>query len=172
MLLTDRLTIDPLTLDDAPFILALVNDPDFIANIADRGIRDEVGARRYLEEGPLASYREHGFGLWAMRQRGGGETIGICGLVRRPTLEDVDIGYALLPQARGRGFAREAAQAVLEYASGTLGLTRLVAIVSPPNTASRALLESLDFRHERMVQLTPEDKELCLYGWDASEPVA
>ena len=172
MLQTARLTIEPLTLDDASFIQALLNDPDFIAQIADRGIRDEAAARRYLEEGPLASYREHGFGLWALRPRGGGDAIGICGLLRRETLADVDIGYALLPQARGKGFAREAAEAVLHYARETLGLTRLVAIVAPGNAPSRALLEALGFRHERLVQLTPEAENLCLYGWEASETVA
>jgi [ribosomal protein S5]-alanine N-acetyltransferase len=172
MLQTARLTIEPLTLSDAPFILTLLNDPDFIAQIADRGIRDEAAARRYLEEGPLASYREHGFGLWAVRQRDGGETLGMCGLLQRPTLADVDIGYALLPGARGRGLAREAAQAVLHYARDTLGLASLVAIVAPGNAPSRALLEGLGFEHERMVQLTPEAEHLCLYRWGASEPVA
>jgi RimJ/RimL family protein N-acetyltransferase len=172
MLQTARLTIEPLTLNDAPFVLTLLNDPDFIAQIADRGIRDEAAARRYLQEGPLASYREHGFGLWAVRQRDGGETLGMCGLLQRPALADVDIGYALLPGARGRGLAREAAQAVLYYARDTLGLTRLVAIVAPENAPSRALLEGLGFEHERMVQLTPEAERLCLYRWGASEPVA
>jgi len=172
MLQTARLTIEPLGLDDAPFILTLLNDPDFIAQIADRGIRDEAAARRYLEEGPLASYREYGFGLWAVRQRDGGETLGICGLLQRPTLADVDIGYALLPQARGMGIAREAAQAVMHYAIETLGLTRVVAIVAPGNAPSRALLEGLGFEHERMVQLTSEAESLCLYRWEASEPVA
>lgn len=172
MLHTARLTIEPLTLDDAPFILALLNDPDFIAQIADRGIRDEAAARRYLEEGPLASYREHGFGLWAVRPRDGGEAIGICGLLQREMLVDADIGYALLPHARGRGFAREAAQAVVHYAREILGLTRLVAIVAPGNAPSRALLTSLGFGHERMVRLMPDAEELCLYGWEASEPEA
>ncbi|MDO8860267.1 GNAT family N-acetyltransferase [Haliea sp. E1-2-M8] len=171
MLQTERLTIEPLTLDDAPFILALLNDPDFIAQIADRGVRDEAAARRYLEEGPLASYRQHGFGLWAVRLRGG-DAIGVCGLLRRETLADVDIGYALLPQARGRGFAREAAQAVVLYARETLGLARLVAVVAPGNAPSRALLASLGFGHESTVQLTSDAENLCLYGWDASEPVA
>ncbi len=170
MLHTARLTIEPLTLGDAPFILKLLNDPDFIAQIADRGVRDEAGAKRYLEEGPLASYREHGFGLWALRPRGGGEALGICGLLQRETLTEVDIGYALLPDARGRGFAREAAQAVMHYARETLELTRLIAIVAPGNAPSRALLASLGFRHERMMQLAPEAEDLCLYGWDASEP--
>lgn len=168
MLHTPRLLIDPLTEDDASFMLALLNDPDFIEHIADRGVRTLDQARQYLRDGPLMSYRENGFGLWAVRPRGGGEPLGICGLVQRPTLSDVDIGYGFLPAARGRGLALEAAQAVLDYARGPLGLKRLVAIVTPANRASRSLLDHLGFAYESMIQLTPEAEALCLYGWEGA----
>ena len=151
MLQTPRLLIDPLTEDDAPFMLALLNDPDFIEHIADRGVRTLDQARQYLRDGPLASYRENGFGLWAVRPCEGGEPLGICGLVQRPTLSDVDIGYGFLPAARGRGLALEA-----------------VAIVTPANRASRSLLDHLGFAYESMIQLTPEAEALCLYGWEGA----
>ncbi|MDP4918510.1 MAG: GNAT family N-acetyltransferase [Haliea sp.] len=169
MLHTPRLLIDPLTEDDAAFMLALLNDPDFILHIADRGVRSIEQAKQYLRDGPLASYRENGFGLWAVRPVGGGEPLGICGLVKRAGLSDVDIGYGFLPAARGRGLAHEAAVAVLGYAAGELSLRRLVAIVAPANTPSRTLLEHLDFRHESMVRLTPEAEELCLYAWESAQ---
>jgi RimJ/RimL family protein N-acetyltransferase len=168
MLHTPRLLIDPLTEDDAPFMLALLNDPDFILHIADRGVRSVDQARQYLRDGPLLSYQENGFGLWAVRPGEGGEPIGICGLVKRATLADVDIGYAFLPAARGRGLAVEATRAVLDHATHGLGLRRLLAIVTPGNQPSRKLLESLGFAYESMIQLTPEAEPLCLYARESS----
>jgi RimJ/RimL family protein N-acetyltransferase len=163
-LLTERLSLEHLTEDDAAFTCSLLNDPDFIAHIADRGIRDEPQARQYLLDGPIKSYREHGFGMYAMRLRNSGETVGMCGLVKRDGLDDVDIGYALLPSGRGLGYAREAAERVLQHAWEDIRLPRLVAIVSPDNPASIKLLESLGMKFESMVRLTPQDDEIRLYG--------
>ncbi|HEY7776890.1 MAG TPA: GNAT family N-acetyltransferase [Kineobactrum sp.] len=168
MLTTPRLSITPLTPQDAGFMLALLNDPDFITHIADRGVRTLAQAEQYLLDGPLASYREYGFGLWAVRVLEGAEPIGICGLIRRPQLEDVDIGYGFLPQARGHGYALEAAQEVFRYAREDLGLTRVVAIVAPGNTASITLLERLGFGYEASVRLQPDAEPICRYGWVAS----
>ncbi|MFV0276124.1 MAG: GNAT family N-acetyltransferase [Parahaliea sp.] len=172
-LTTERLLMAALTPNDAPHMLAVLNDPDFIANVADRGVRTLAQARRYIEDGPIASYREHGFGMYAVRLRESGEFLGLCGLVKRPQLADVDIGYGFLPAARGRGLALEAARAVWTHATGDLGLQRLVAIVSPHNAASIRLLEKLGLRYEGQVQLGPEDPLLRLYGWRAqtAEPV-
>lgn len=167
MLTTPRLSITPLTQRDAGFMLALLNDPDFITHIADRGVRTLAQAEQYLLDGPLASYREHGFGLWAVRVLEGAEPIGICGLIRRPQLEDVDIGYGFLPQARGRGYALEAAQEVFRYAREDLGLKRVVAIVAPGNSASITLLERLGFGYEASVRLQPDAEPICRYGWAA-----
>lgn len=166
-LLTPRLRIDPLTASDAPFMLAMLNDPDFIANVADRGVRNEEQARRYILDGPVASYREHGFGMYAVRLREGGESVGLCGLVKRPELEDVDIGYGFLPAGRGRGLALEAATRVWEHATGELGLTRLVAIVAPHNAPSIQLLEKLGLRYEADILLAPDDDLVRRYGWRA-----
>jgi ribosomal-protein-alanine N-acetyltransferase len=166
-LLTPRTRIDALTTRDAPFMLALLNDPDFIANVADRGVRTVAEARRYIAEGPLTSYRDHGFGLYAVRLRETAETIGVCGLMRRPQLADVDIGYGFLPAARGRGLALEAARAVRDHATQGLGLRRLVAIVTPGNTPSIRLLGQLGLRYERAVRLEPDQPAAYLYGWCA-----
>lgn len=164
-LLTPRLRINYLSADDAPLMLAVLNDPDFIANVADRGVRTPAQARRYIEDGPVASYREHGFGMYAVRLRDNAEPIGLCGLVKRPQLADVDIGYGFLPAARGRGLALEAARAVWDYATGELGMRRLVAIVAPGNAPSIRLLEQLGLRYEADTRLAPGEDPVRLYGW-------
>lgn len=164
---TRRLLIEELRLEDASFILELLNDPDFIDQIADRGVRNLEDARRFLRDGPLASYREHGFGMFAVRGRQTGESLGLCGLVRRPELETVDLGYAFLPSARGQGFALEAARRVLRFAHEDLDFKHLLAIVNPGNLPSRTLLEKLGMQYQKMIQLGPEQARLCQYVWTA-----
>lgn len=140
---TDRLAFAALAADDAAFLVELLNDPDFLRHIGDRGVRDEASARDYLAKGPWASYAAHGFGLWRIGPRDGGPAWGLCGLLQRPDLPAPDVGYALLPAARGRGLAREAVAATLAHAFGPLALPRVLAIVSPGNVASVRLLEGL-----------------------------
>ncbi|GAB3285328.1 GNAT family N-acetyltransferase [Parahaliea aestuarii] len=168
-LTTERLTIASLTPSDAPHVLAVLNDPDFIANVADRGVRTEEQARSYIEEGPVASYREHGFGMYAVRLRDTGEFIGLCGLVKRPQLADVDIGYGFLPAARGRGYAVEAARAVWDYAVQELGFTRLIAIVNPDNAPSIRLLEKLGLTYETDVKMAEDEAPIRQYGWNSQK---
>lgn len=166
-LITERLRIEEFTPDDAPFMLAMLNDPDFIANVADRGVRTLEQAEQYLLDGPISSYRIHGFGMYAVRLKDSGDTIGVCGLVRRPELADIDIGYGFLPAGRSQGFAIEAAQSVWNYATEELGLTRLIAIVAPHNAASIRLLEKLGLRYETDIRLSPDDGLIRQYGWHA-----
>ncbi|MEO6102445.1 MAG: GNAT family N-acetyltransferase, partial [Pseudoxanthomonas sp.] len=113
--------------EDADFMCRLLNEPSFIDNIGDRGVRSLEDAHAYLLKGPVASYLANGFGLYRMQVKATGETAGVCGLVRRPTLDDVDLGYALLPEFCGKGYAVEAAAAVLVHARKVLGLKRIVA---------------------------------------------
>lgn len=160
---TPRLIIDELTTNDARFTLEILNDADFIHYVADRGIRTEKQACEYLQDRVMASYVEHGFGMAAVRLRSSGEIIGMCGLVKRDTLEDVDIGYAFLPNSRGKGYACEAVEAVMEMGRKRFGLNRLVAIIHPGNIASRALAEKVGMRLDSMIRLTPEEEEICLY---------
>jgi RimJ/RimL family protein N-acetyltransferase len=160
MLQTPRLRLRELTTADAPFTLRLLNEPSFIANIADRGVRTPEEAVRYLERGPLASYAQHGFGMWLVELATSGEPAGMCGLVRREGLADVDLGYAFVPEHWGQGLAREAARAVLAYARDALGLSRLVAIVSLGNARSARLLESLGFADRGTIELGGETLRL------------
>jgi ribosomal-protein-alanine N-acetyltransferase len=154
---TERLVVREITPDDAGFIVALLNDPDWIANIGDRQIRTEDDARAYIAAGPAKMVEQHGFGLWAVERRDEPSPIGMCGLIRRPTLDDVDLGFAFLPAFRGQGYAAEAAAASLDVAKNRFALQRVVGIVSPDNVASIRLLEKLGMRYERTLELTPGD---------------
>lgn len=160
---TPRLILRQLTPEDAAFILVLLNTQGFIDNIGDRGVRTLQDAKDYIANGPVISYCEHGFGLFAVVLTENGLPIGICGLIKRPTLTNVDLGYAFLPQYWGKGYAFEAAKAALELGK-TLGINRIVAIVSPQNQASKALLNKLGLRFETQLQLTSNDAPVELFG--------
>ena len=163
-LLTARLSLRRLDFDDAPFLVGLLNQPSFLANIGDRGVRNVEDAHRYLREGPLAMYEKFGFGLWHVSQRSDGAAIGMCGLLRRDILPDVDVGYALLPQFWGQGYAFEAADATLRHAADKFGLTRVIAVVSEGNSGSIRVLEKLGMSFERMVSMRPNEPDVRLYG--------
>lgn len=153
-----------MTLEDAAFIVELLNEPSFIQNIGDRKVRSLEDARSYIQNGPLASYERNGFGLYVVETRDIHESIGMCGLIKRDTLEDVDVGYALLPRFWSQGYAVEAAQAMKEYARDVIGLKRLVAITDPANQGSIRLLEKIGFRFEKMIRLSADDIELKLFA--------
>jgi RimJ/RimL family protein N-acetyltransferase len=164
---TGRLAMRPLTLADAAFILQIVNEPDFIANIRDSGVRTLEDAERYLTDGPLASYAQHGFGLWRVEVRGTGQVVGMCGLLKRDTLPDPDIGFAFLEPVRGRGYATEAARATLDWGRREKGLARIVAITAPHNAASAAVLEKAGMRFEALVEMPHGPSRL--FAWPAAD---
>src|SRR5688572_23212527 len=145
---TERLILRHFTLDDADFILELVNEPGWKKYIGDRGIDTLDDARKYIETVPLASYAKHGFGLWAVDLKHDGSPVGMCGLIKRDTLEDIDLGFALLARFEGRGYAREAANATLAYARDQLGISRVVAITTQDNDRSGILLERTGMSYE------------------------
>ncbi|WP_426339429.1 GNAT family N-acetyltransferase [Pseudoduganella sp. S-14] len=146
MIDTRRLTLRPATVDDAAFYLRLVNEPSFLENIGDKGVRDLDGARAALLAGPVAMQARLGYSLWMVVRKEDGAAIGMCGLIKRDTLPDTDIGYAYLPAYWGQGYAWEAASAAMAYGRDVVGLPRLLGIVSPGNTASSALLMKLGMR--------------------------
>ena len=161
---TERLLIRQLSTEDAGFILELLNEPSFIRNIGDRGVRTIEGANAYIVNGPVASYAKNGFGLYLVKLKETDESIGMCGLIKRDTLEDVDIGYAFLPKFWSKGYAFESARAVKEYAKNTIGLNRIVAIVDPENGGSIRVLEKIGLQFEKMVRLSEDDIDLKLFG--------
>ena len=161
---TQRLILRPFTLDDAEFIYELVNQPSWKRYIGDRGVDSLAAARTYIETVPLAAYRQHGFGLFAVERKADSILIGTCGLLKRETLKDVDIGFALIARYEGQGLMYEAAAATLVYCRDTLGLARVVAIVKPDNTRSARLLERLGMREEGIIRLGGASDEVRLYG--------
>jgi len=164
---TDRLILRELTVEDAPFMLELVNDADWLRFIGDRGIRSVADAGAYILSGPVAMYRRLGFGLWHVALKNG-TPIGVCGLIKRETLDHVDIGFAFLPDFRGRGYAYEAALASLNYGRDILGLDRIVATTTLDNAASGRLLEKLGLKFERVIRPAAERPDLKLYGLNFS----
>jgi RimJ/RimL family protein N-acetyltransferase len=167
---TARLSLREITTNDAEFLLRLLNEPSFIENIGDRNVRTIEDACRYAQNGPIASYRQHGFGLYLTVLKETGEAIGICGLVKRESLPDADIGYAFLPQFWNKGYAIEATSAMRDYAFNHLGHQKLLAIVNPNNTSSIKVLEKLGLGFTRMVRMSDDAPEICLYSSAFREP--
>ena len=170
---TRRLAIRQLTLDDAPIVWELLNDADFVKFIGDRGVRTVDEAATYLTNGPLEMYSRLGFGLWCVELRVTGTPIGICGLIKREWLDDVDLGFAFLPEFRRKGYAFEASRAVIAHAIDTLGMQRVVAIVSRGNARSETLLARLGMGFCALVRApgATEDIQLFAIGVGAAEAV-
>lgn len=161
---TERLALRHFTHDDAAFILDLLNEPGWKQFIGDRGVNTLDDARNYIETVPIASYRKHGFGLYAIELKSDGSPVGMCGLIKRDTLEDVDIGFALLSRFEGCGYAREAASATLAHARDELGIPRVVAITTVDNERSGHLLARLGMSYETTMSMKGDDEQLRLYG--------
>ena len=161
---TDRLILRKLTDEDAPFILKLLNEPSWLRYIGDRGVKSLADAAKYIVDGPMASYERFGFGLYLVELKDGATPIGMCGLLKRDTLPDVDIGFAFLPAYWGQGYAGESAAAVLDHARSRLGLSRIVAITNDDNHSSVRLLEKLGMKFERMIQMTDKEPPLKLFA--------
>lgn len=153
---TERLVLREVTADDDGFVLDLLNQPSFKKFIGDRGVRNLDQAREYILTRFTNSYRDNSFGLYLMELKEDGKAIGLCGFVKRDTLPDPDIGFAILPEFEKKGYAFEAADASMNYGKETLGLTRVLAITTPDNVNSAKLLEKVGLRFERNVELGDE----------------
>ena len=160
---TPRLHLRELSTADAAFLIELLNDPSFIDNIGDKQVRTDADVQRYLETGPQASYRSHGYGLWRVALQDGDVPIGICGPVRRAGLAAPDIGFALLPAYTRQGYGFEAARACRDHVFSVLGFASLLGITDDANRASQALLEKLGLSQAGVVDLYPDEAPLRLY---------
>ena len=160
---TERLMLRHLSTDDSEFVLALLNEPSFLHYIGDKGVRTHEDARQYILSGPAASYEQYGFGLFLVELKDSHMPIGMCGLIKREELDDVDIGYAYLPAFWSKGYAVEAAAAVMKYGRAVLGLERIVAITSLDNDSSGRVLEKIGLRFEKLIRLPGHDADSRLF---------
>ncbi len=161
---TDRLLLSKLTLEDAPFIIELLNTPGWLQYIGDKGVKTTEEAEFYIQNGPMKNYEEYGFGLLKTTIKTTEEIIGLCGLIKRENLDHVDIGFAFLPQFTKKGYAYEAAQATMDYAQQELKLNKVLGITLPENTKSIRLLEKVGLTLEGELKLSPEDETLLVYA--------
>ena len=160
---TPRLRLRHLSLNDAAFVLELLNEPEFIRNIGDREVRTLEDARRYIRSGTVTGYEKCGFGLYLVELQAHATPIGVCGLLKRDYLEDVDVGFALCERFRNQGYAFEAASAVMRYGKEVLKLGRIVAITSPDNHASIKLLRRLGLEFERNIRVPDVARDTSLF---------
>jgi ribosomal-protein-alanine N-acetyltransferase len=161
---TERLVLRWLRTEDAAFILRLVNEPSWLRYIGDYGVRTLQDAQGYIAKGPVAMYARLGFGLYLVELKSTGGPIGICGLIKREALPEVDLGFAFLQEFRGQGYAFESASATLAYGRRSFRLSRIVAVSSPENNPAATLLEKLGFRFEHMARLAAGAPEVKLYA--------
>ena len=164
LLQTENLIIRKLSVEDASFIFELVNMPSWLQYIGDRGVKTLRDAELYIINGPMTSYEKFGFGLYLVALKDTLEPVGMCGLLKRDTLDYPDIGFAFLQKFNGRGYAFESATEVLAYGKNVLGLTRIMAITTKDNASSIKLLGRLGFELEN--HITINNEELNLFGRD------
>jgi ribosomal-protein-alanine N-acetyltransferase len=160
---TERLLIRQFTLSDASFIFALVNQSSFVENIRDFGVKNLADAELYLTNGPLKSYATFGFGLNFVALKDG-TPIGMCGLIKRDTLPDVDIGFGFLSSHSSKGYATEAASAVLKHGFERFNLPKILAITNPNNHGSISVVTKLGFTYDGLIKPTPEGADLKLFS--------
>lgn len=160
---TERLILKPTDQDDAELFFILLNSPKWLQNIGDRNIHSVEAASAYISEKIISQREKLGYSSFTILRKEDEEKIGVCGLYKRDGLDLVDLGFALLPEYEGKGYAFEATQKLVRKASEDFKIEQLAAITIPENTASRKLLEKLDFRFEKMISLPNDEKELCYY---------
>ena len=160
---TERLRLRQFDFGDCPFIIALLNSPGWLRFIGERNVKTVEQAQAYLKNGTMKSYEQNGFGL-CMVETKACEPIGMCGIIRRDSLEHPDLGFALLPEYTSQGYGFEIGRAVLSYAKNDLKLPTVLAITVPTNTKSMRLLEKIGFSYVKNIHSESTNEELSLYS--------
>jgi RimJ/RimL family protein N-acetyltransferase len=163
---TKRLILRETTVDDAEFMLDLLNQPSFIKYIGDRNVRTIDESKEFIETRYRQSYRDNGFGLYVVEAKDTNKPVGICGFVKRDTLPAPDIGFAFLPQFCGQGFAVESAEGSMKYGEEVLGFTKVLAITTQNNESSGKLLFKVGFNFVELVKMPHDEEELKLFSWE------
>jgi len=169
ILQTKRLLLRELNLNDSPFIVKLLNSPSWLKYIGDRGVKSEEDAKVYLQNGPLLSYEKHGFGLYLVELLSSKVPIGMCGILKRDSLEHPDLGFAFLSEYTGQGYAFEIANATVSYAKDKIGISTLFAITLPHNRSSIRLLEKIGMKYIDIVKSPDGKDDLNLYRLELKE---
>lgn len=164
---TARLFLRKFTIGDAPFILELLNSPDWLAHIGDRNLRSLGDARKYIREKYHATYDDSGVGAYLIQLAETEKSIGTVGLFKRPTLDYPDLGFALLPEYYRKGYALEASQALIANVTSTYAIETIYGLTTAENASSKALLSRLGFLQTDTVRLPDEDKEFLLFSYSA-----
>lgn len=163
---TERLGLHKFTPDHAAFVLQLLNSPDYLKYIGDKGVRTEADARKYIMGGPMLAMEQYGYGFSVVYLKEQQLAIGGCGLINREGLTSPDIGFAFLPGFIGRGFGYEIAKATLDYAKLELHLPRVLGITLPENLPSIGLLKKIGLEYQRRLHLPGDKHELMLFSRD------
>ena len=163
---TERLELRLITEADAPLVLAVMNDPDFIRYVSDRGLRIEADAARYIREKMFPGVERDGFGMCVVQLKDSGVPIGTCGIFKRQPVDEPQLGFAFLPEFRARGFALEAAKVLMDYGRDVLKFSKIVAAANPNNASSIKLLEKLGMHFERMEYDEPSNSEMKVFSWE------
>ena len=161
---TKRLILREINVEDAEFVLRLVNEPSFVSNIGDKGLKNLYDAERFILEGYWTNQERSGYGMFLVELKGGGDPIGSCGLLYRKVLDVTDIGFAFLPEFWNRGFAYEAAEAIMKYGHSTLGVKKIVGLTSEDNLGSINLLKKLGMDFEKTVKMSDDDSGTVFYS--------
>ena len=161
ILKTNRLKLLEFEKSDSQFILELLNEPAWIEFIGEKNVHTINDAESFIEHNLIPSYKKNGFGLYAVKLKDDNTPIGMCGLLNRPGLSDIDLGFASLSKYQRLGFAYESSIAILNYSKTVLKINKVVAITNSNNTASAKLLEKLGFRFDKLIDLSDDGKDIC-----------
>lgn len=160
---TSRLRLREFIVEDAPFLLSLMNSSPWIEFIGNTAVHTIDHAEQYIIKGLQHSYATHGFGLWLVEKKESCEPIGMCGLLRREMLEYIDIGFAFLPEFHGQGYAIEISASTMIFGKHILGIEHIAAITKSNNIRSKALLKKLGLTYQKNIRLKPDGDELELF---------
>ncbi len=163
ILTTERLTLREYTIDDATFIIELLNSEDWLKFIGNRNVKTIQDATNYITNTFIKGYQKHGFGFWMVEITTTKEPIGMCGITKRDGLDGIDIGFAFLSTFMGKGYSYEISKATLNYVLTTIKPPFVLAITNPDNIRSIKLLEKIGLQYQRKIKLTDDGMELNLY---------